>query len=49
MYLKLGTALLDARETGEDPFNAVESVISWEELTQSILETKSITKKERND
>lgn len=49
MYLKLGTALLDARETGEDPFDAVESVISWEELTQSILETKSITKKENFD
>ena len=49
MYLKLGTALLDARETGEDPFDAVESVISWEELSQSISETKSITKKENFD
>ncbi len=49
MYLKLGTALLDARETGEDPFDAVESVISWEELSQSISDTKSITKKENFD
>lgn len=42
IFFKIGNALLDARETGEDPFDAVESVISWEALAQSISEAKNL-------
>lgn len=49
IFFKIGNALLDARETGEDPFDAVESVISWEALAQSILEAKNLTAKKNFD
>lgn len=49
IFFKIGNALLDARETGEDPFNAVESVISWEALAQSISEAKNLTAKQNFD
>ncbi|MEG2508635.1 MAG: Tn3 family transposase, partial [Chryseobacterium sp.] len=49
IFFKIGNALLDARETGEDPFDAVESVISWEALAQSISEAKSLTAKQNFD
>ncbi|MDN5470831.1 MAG: Tn3 family transposase [Lactococcus lactis] len=49
VFFKIGNALLDARETGEDPFDAVESVISWEALAQSILEAKNLTAKQNFD
>ncbi len=49
IFFKIGNALLDARETGEDPLDAVESVISWEALAQSISEAKSLTAKQNFD
>ncbi|REC40944.1 Tn3 family transposase [Chryseobacterium sp. 5_R23647] len=49
IFFKIGNALLDARETGEDPFDAVESVISWEDLAQSISEAKNLTAKQNFD
>jgi len=49
IFFKIGNALLDARETGEDPFDAVESVISWEALAQSISEAKTLTAKQNFD
>lgn len=49
IFFKIGNALLDARETGEDPFDAVESVISWEALAQSISEAKNLTAKQNFD
>ncbi|WP_175623507.1 Tn3 family transposase [Chryseobacterium schmidteae] len=49
IFFKIGNALLDARETGENPFDAVESVISWEALAQSISEAKNLTAKQNFD
>lgn len=49
IFLKIGNALLDAKETGEDPFSAVESVVSWDELAKSISETKDLTVKQNFD
>jgi len=49
LYLKIGNALLEARETGEDAFDAVESVITWEELYNSIMQTKQLSTKEKFD
>ncbi|WP_102981273.1 Tn3 family transposase [Chryseobacterium scophthalmum] len=49
IFFKIGNALLDAKETGEDPFDAVESVISWEALAQSISEAKNLAAKQNFD
>lgn len=49
IFFKIGNALLDAKETGEDPFDAVESVISWEALARSISEAKNLTTKQNFD
>ncbi|WP_144283987.1 Tn3 family transposase [Chryseobacterium echinoideorum] len=49
IFFKVGSALLDAKETGEDPFDAVESVISWDTLAQSISEAKNLTAKQNFD
>ncbi len=49
VYFKIGRIFLEARETGEDPFDAVESVISWEALAQSISEAKNLTAKQNFD
>jgi len=49
IFFKVGSALLDAKETGEDPFDAVESVISWDALAQSISEAKNLTAKQNFD
>ena len=48
-YSRIGTILLEAKETGEDPFSAIESIISWDEFTQSITETQRLTQSETFD
>jgi hypothetical protein len=42
LYSKIGHALLNAKESGADPYAAIESVIPWEEFAQSILETDQL-------
>lgn len=49
IFYKIGSVLLEAREIGEDPFDAIESVISWEALAQSISEAKNLTAKQNFD
>jgi TnpA family transposase len=49
MYWRIGIALLEAKQTGEDPFSAIESIISWDEFAQSIVEAQSLTQSETFD
>lgn len=35
--------MLEARQTGKDPFGAIESIISWDEFTQSVTEAERLT------
>lgn len=42
IFCKLGRALLAARASCSDPFEAVESVISWEELSVSIEDATTL-------
>jgi TnpA family transposase len=42
LYSKIGHALLSAKESGADPYAAIEEVIPWEEFAQSILETDQL-------
>jgi TnpA family transposase len=42
LYSKIGHALIKAKESGTDPYNAIEAIISWDEFTQSILEADQL-------
>jgi len=42
LYGRIGSALLAAKQSGSDPFAAIESVISWEKFTQSVTEAQNL-------
>lgn len=41
---KIGHALLDAKQSESDPYTAIESVISWDDFQQSIIEADQLVK-----
>lgn len=49
LYSRVGHALIDARETGADPFAAIEAVVPWETFTKSISEAEKLTQPESFD
>jgi Tn3 transposase DDE domain len=49
LFWKIGTALLQAKETGEDPFSAIGAIIPWNELSQSISEAGRLSRPESFD
>lgn len=49
LYSRVGQALIDARKTGADPFDAIEAVIPWETFTQSITEAETLAQPESFD
>lgn len=48
-YAQLGRVLLKARETGEDPFAAIDANIGWDALAESIDEATQLVNPERDD
>lgn len=42
LYGRVGRALLQARQSGGDPFAAIEAVLPWEEFRQSVQEAESL-------
>jgi TnpA family transposase len=42
LYTRVGHALISARETGADPFAAIEQVVPWETFTRSIVEAERL-------
>ncbi len=42
MYGRIGQILLDARQSGDDPFEAIESVLSWDAFTVSVAEAQKL-------
>lgn len=48
-YSRLGEALLNARETGEEPFSVIETVIGWDFLAESIARAKELTRPAATD
>lgn len=42
LYGRIGQALMEAKESGEDPFAAIESVISWEAFIASVSEAQKL-------
>jgi TnpA family transposase len=49
LYYLIGNALLEAKQTGTDPFAAIENVISWEDFTQSLSEAEKLAQAENFD
>jgi len=49
LYSRIGRALLDAKQSGGDPFVAIEAVIPWEAFRESIGEAEKLARPEDFD
>jgi len=49
LYSRIGRALLDAKQSGGDPFAAIEAVIPWDMLSESISEAEQLAQPENFD
>lgn len=49
IHSRLGDALFEAKENGEDPFAAIETAIGWESLAESIAQAKELTRPALDD
>ena len=44
LYSRIGQALLEAKESGSDPYAAIEAVIPWDEFTESVSEAELLAR-----
>ena len=49
LYSRIGRALLDAKQSGRDPFAAIEAIIPWEVFSASINEAETLAQPEDFD
>jgi TnpA family transposase len=49
LYSRIGRALLDAKQSGGDPFAAIEAIIPWEVFSESITEAENLAQPEDFD
>jgi hypothetical protein len=49
LYAQVGQALIEAKDGGSDPFEAIERVMSWEQFTQSVQEAEKLARPEDFD
>jgi TnpA family transposase len=49
LYWRIGEALLQARQSGADPFSAIEAIIPWEAFVQSVIEAQRLARVEGFD
>ena len=49
LYRRIGEALLQARQSGADPFHAIEAIIPWEAFVQSVTEAQRLAQVEGFD
>jgi TnpA family transposase len=49
LYGRVGQALLDAKQSGGDPFAAIEAVVSWDDFAASICEAQKLAQPEDFD
>jgi len=49
LYGRIGQALVEAKNTGSDPFAAIESVVPWETFATSVTEAQSLARPEDFD
>jgi len=49
LYGRVGQALLEARQSGRDPFAAIETIVSWEDFAASITQAQKLAQPEDFD
>lgn len=49
LYSRIGRALLDAKQTGADPFAAIEAILPWSAFSESIVEAEQLAQSENFD
>jgi TnpA family transposase len=49
LYSKIGHALMEAKQSGRDPYAAIEAVITWDDFTQSVTEADQLAQPESFD
>ena len=49
LYVKIGQALVEAKNQGSDPFAAIESVLPWEEFEASVAEAQAMARPANHD
>jgi TnpA family transposase len=49
LYSRIGRALLNAKQSGADPFDAIEAIIPWDVFTESITEAEKLAQPEDFD
>ena len=49
LYARIGTALIAAREGGQDPYEAITAVIPWERFRASVAEAEALARPEDFD
>ena len=49
LYARVGTALIAAREGGQDPYEAITAVIPWERFRASVAEAEALARPEDFD
>jgi hypothetical protein len=49
LYSKIGHALLEAKQSGGDPYTAIEAIIPWDDFTQSVNEADRLAQPESFD
>lgn len=49
MYSHIGRALLEAKQSGGDPFAAIEAIIPWDAFSESITEAETLARPEDFD
>jgi len=49
LYGRIGQALIDAKQSGSDPFAAIEAVLSWDAFAESVTEAQKLAQPEDFD
>jgi len=49
LYSEIGHALLKTKQSGEDPYAAIEAIISWDDFTHSVAEADQLAQPESFD
>ncbi|PGT99578.1 Tn3 family transposase [Bacillus cereus] len=44
LYVEIGKALIEAKESEEDPFEALQSIIPWEQFIQSVKQAEDLAR-----
>lgn len=49
LYCRIGQALVEAKQSGRDPFTAIEEILSWDDFIESVTEAEKLAQPEDFD